>query len=710
METVRGVVEDLVYSNEENGYSVVRLKSGEETITAVGSMVSPVPGELLRLEGEWKNHPRFGRQFSVSVYEAAPPATADGIERYLSSGLVPGIGPGLAGRIIAAFGEDTLRILEESPKRLSEVEGIGKKRAAALAAAWKEQREIRNVIIFLRSYGIGPALAVKIFQRYGNRTVALIRENPYRLCTDMFGVGFTTADKVARALGLAADSPARLTAGVLYVLGECTGEGHVFYPRLRLLQRCQKLLGTDREGIARAVEGLSAEGSIRRDGEAVYLPANHRAEKGTAELLSRLLTRPASRRPIDPEKALAWVQERMSVTLGKKQREALITALTGKAAVITGGPGTGKTTIIRALLLILERARLRFLQAAPTGRAAKRMMEAGGREAKTIHRLLEYSPKDGGFLRNEDNPLHCDWLILDETSMIDILLMHRLLRALPPSASLLLVGDADQLPSVGPGQVLRDIIDSGRVPVTELNEIYRQEEASTIVVNAHRINSGLLPVENDAGDFFFIPRGDAEAAARLIVTLCRERIPASFGLDPVKDIQVLSPMHRGAAGVTQLNRMLQDAMNPRPVELVRGERRYRPGDKVMQVRNNYDKDVFNGDMGRIIRIDTEARAAAVRFEDQTVDYDYNELDEIVPAYAISVHKSQGAEFPAVIVPVLTDHYLLLQRNLLYTAVSRGKKLVVLAGTKKALSIACKNTDSRERYTGLKDRLTCAVSM
>ena len=744
-EELEGVVENLLFASEDSGYSVVKLRSGGQLVTVVGNLSTPVPGERLHLKGRWTDHPRFGRQFSVEEYESHAPATVEGIERYLSSGLIPGIGGRLARRIVRAFGEQTLEVLDRQPQRLSEVEGIGRKRIAALQAAWKQQREIRKVMIFLQSYGAGPALAAKIYKSYGDHSIAVVRENPYRLAIDMFGVGFLTADRMARAMGLEEDSPARAQAGVLHTLEECISEGHLYYPRIALIQRCQKLLQIDRGIIGSAMEDLDREGKLiiedlqapagaaaSKETEvalggfgrgavepppaarpvnvvdpAVYLPAFYRAETGIALLLSELQACPRNSRRIDPLRAVAWIQERMDIVPAEKQLEALRTALESKVMVVTGGPGTGKTTIIRALLAVLERAGLKFLLAAPTGRAAKRMQEAGGHEARTMHRLLEYSPREGEFKRNQGNPLECHWLILDEASMIDALLMYHLLKALPPSSSLVLVGDADQLPSVGPGCVLKDIITSGRVPVVELNEVFRQAEASQIVINAHRINIGLMPVGREEGDFYFIRQEDPEEVLRLILKLCRERIPARFGLDPVEEIQVLSPMHRGPVGVSNLNRVLQEALNPNRVELVQGERRFRPGDKVMQVRNNYDKEVFNGDIGRVERIDMETRSVEVRYEDRRVSYGTTELDEITLAYAVSVHKSQGSEFPAVIIPVLTQHYLLLQRNLIYTAVTRGKRLVVLVGTKKALAIALKNKDTRERFTGLRARLANA---
>jgi exodeoxyribonuclease V alpha subunit len=706
-EVLEGVVESLLFANEETGYAVVRLQSGARLVTAVGNLVSPVPGERLRLQGHWTTHPRFGAQFAVEGYESRPPATAEGVERYLASGLIPGIGQELARRIVQAFGEETLEVLESRPERLSEVEGIGRKRAAALTAAWREQREIRNVMIFLQSYGAGPALAAKIYKRYGERSIAVVQENPYRLALEMFGVGFLTADRIARGIGVAADSPARAQAGVLHTLEEASGEGHLYYPCTALIQRSQKLLEVDREIIAAAVEALGREGRLIVEGApdpAVYLPAFHAAETGIALLLRRLQTTPRAARELDLDKALEWVQDRMDIVLADRQREALRTALEHKAAVITGGPGTGKTTIIRALLLILKAAGVLFLQAAPTGRAAKRMQQADGEEASTIHRLLEYSPREGAFKRNPANPLDCQVLILDEASMIDAVLMYHLLKALPPESGLLLVGDADQLPSVGPGCVLKDVIASGRLPVVELNEIFRQAEASKIVVNAHRINIGLMPVQEEDGDFFFIRQEDPEAVVRLILRLCRERIPARFGLDPVEDVQVLSPMHRGPVGVSNLNRVLQEALNPGAVELAFGERRLRPGDKVMQVRNNYDLEVFNGDIGRITGFDDEEHKLEVDMDGRRVLYDYGEADELVPAYAVSIHKSQGSEFPAVVVVMSTSHYIMLQRNLLYTAVTRGRKLVVVCGTKKAVAIALKNDTVKSRYTALAERL------
>jgi exodeoxyribonuclease V alpha subunit len=706
-EELEGVVESLLFSSEDSGYTVLRLRSGGRLVTAVGNLASPVPGERLRLKGRWTDHRRFGRQFAVEEYESHAPATVEGIERYLSSGLIPGIGAELARRIVRAFGEKTLEVLDGQPHRLSEVEGIGRKRIASIRAAWKQQREIRKVMIFLQSHGAGPALAAKIYKRYGDHAIAVVQDNPYRLALDMFGVGFLTADRIARSLGLAEDSPARAQAGVLHTLEECGSEGHLYYPRIALIQKCQKLLEIDRQIIAQALEELARDGKVimeQMQDQPVYLPAFHRAETGIALLMLQLHGSPRAGRPIDTEKALAWVQERMDIVLVQKQVEAVKTALESKVMVITGGPGTGKTTIIRALLLILQRSGMRFLQAAPTGRAAKRMQEAGGHEARTIHRLLEYTPREGTFRRNPANPLGCDWLILDEASMIDALLMYHLLRALPPSGSLVLVGDADQLPSVGAGCVLKDIIRCGRVPVVELNEIFRQAESSRIVVNAHRINIGLMPAREEGGDFYFIRQEDPEEVVRLILRLCRERIPARFGLDPLEDIQVLSPMHRGPAGVSNLNRVLQEALNPQPVELPHGERRFRPGDKVMQIRNNYDKEVFNGDIGRVASVDMEERSLLVRYEDRRVRYESTELDEITLAYAVSVHKSQGSEFPAVIVPVLTQHYLLLQRNLIYTAVTRGKRLVIMIGTRKALAIALKNANMQERYSGLRARL------
>jgi len=701
------VVESLLYSSEETGYSVVRLRSGGQLLTAVGNLTAPVPGERVRLKGRWTNHPRFGRQFSVEEYESHAPATVEGIERYLGSGLIPGIGAELARRIVKAFGQQTLEVLDRRPQRLTEVEGIGRKRIASIKAAWKQQREIRKIMIFLQSHGAGPALAAKIYKRYGDRSIAVVQENPYRLALDMFGVGFLTADRIARAIGIQTDSPSRAQAGVLHTLEECSVEGHLYYPRGALIQRCRKLLGIDREIIAAAVDVLGREGKLIIEDQpdpAVYLPAYYQAETGIALLLSQLQAAARAGRRVDTGKAIPWVQQRMDIVLADKQLQALQTALTSKITVITGGPGTGKTTIIRALLSVLQRTGVRFLQAAPTGRAAKRMQEAGGYEAKTIHRLLEYSPREGQFKRNQTNPLECHCLILDEVSMIDALLMYHLLKALPATSCLVLVGDADQLPSVGPGCVLNDIIRSARVPVVELNKIFRQAEASEIIVNAHRINDGLMPVQHDEGEFYFIKQEDPEEVVRLILKLCHERIPARFGLDPVNDIQVLSPMHRGPAGVSNLNRVLQETLNPATLELTHGERRLRRGDKVMQIRNNYEKEVFNGDIGRVESIDTEARVVVVRYEDRRVRYEATELDEIILAYAVSVHKSQGSEFPAVIVPVLTQHYLLLQRNLLYTAVTRGKQLVILIGTKKALDIALKNVDTRERYSGLRARL------
>jgi len=684
----------------------------------VGGMMHPTPGEKVRLKGEWTNHPRFGEQFRIVFCESSVPATVYGIEKYLGSGLIKGIGPVMARRMVEKFGEATLEIIEAESSRLLEVDGIGEKRIAMIGKAWDEQREIRAIMLFLQSHEVSAAYAARIFRQYGNTAVSVLQENPYRLATDIFGIGFLTADRIAEKMGFAKDCLLRAEAGILYVLHELAEEGHVAYPAGLLISKCQEILEIAPEIIAGALEAAAGERWIVIEegpaltealpDRAVYLAKYHLSETQAAARLKTLLNTPSALRAIDAEKALSWVQEKLALHLAVNQIEAIRAAATHKLLVITGGPGTGKTTIINAMIRIFSAAGAKVLLAAPTGRAAKRMSEATGQEAKTIHRLLEYSPKKGCFQKDETSPLDCQVLIVDEASMIDILLMHHLLKAVPPAATFILVGDGDQLPSVGAGRVLNDVMESGRVPVVELREIFRQARESSIIVNAHRINRGEIPhlqtSPDRLDDFYFVEQEDPEKVLDLIVRLVKERIPQRFGFDPLEDIQVLTPMHRGLVGAGNLNSALQKALNPGEDGLQRGGRLYRVGDKIMQIRNNYDREVYNGDIGRIVHLDNELQEATLTFDGREVVYDYGELEEIVLSYAVSVHKSQGAEYPAVVMPLLMQHYMLLQRNLLYTAVTRGKKLVVIVGMKKALAIAVRNNKTRKRFSQLSQRL------
>jgi len=724
---LQGHIERVTFINEENGYTVARVKvpGRREPVTVVGGMISPAPGEMVRMKGEWTNHPRFGEQFRVVFCESSIPATAYGIEKYLGSGLIKGIGPVMARRMVEAFGEGTLEIVESESPRLLEVEGIGEKRLAMIRKAWEEQREIRAVLLFLQSHGVSGAYASRIFRQYGHAAVSILQKNPYRLATDIFGIGFLTADRIAEKMGFARDSRLRAEAGILFVLHELADEGHVLYPAEPLIRKCREILEIDPEIIAAALDAAAEQRQIViEDGSAfpgappeicrdrvVYLAGYHLAETQAALRLKTLLRTPSTLRAIDAAQALPFVPEKGSPLLTEHQLEGVRAAVSHKATVITGGPGTGKTTIINAILRIVAACGAKILLAAPTGRAAKRMSEATGREAKTIHRLLEYSPQKRGFSRDETSPLDCQVLVVDEASMVDLILMHHLLKALPPSAVVILVGDGDQLPSVGAGSVLTDVMRSGRVPVAELREIFRQARKSSIVLNAHRINRGefprLQPSRELLGDFYFVEQEDPERVLDLIVRLVSERIPQRFGLDPLEDIQVLTPMRKGLAGAANLNSVLQKALNPGGEGLQRGGRLYREGDKVMQIRNNYDREVFNGDIGRIIRLDNELQEATLTFDGREVIYDYGDLEEIVLSYAVSVHKSQGAEYPAVVMPLLMQHYMLLQRNLLYTAVTRGKKLVVIVGTKKALAIAVRNNKTQRRFSLLSQRLQTA---
>ena len=723
MGELHGQIERVTFHNEENGFTIARVKARgfRDLVTAVGNLMSPVPGQVIHATGEWATHPQFGEQFKIIRYKTLVPATVAGIEKYLGSGLVKGIGPVMAKRIVKVFGRETLDVIEESIERLREVDGIGEKRVAMIRRAWTDQKEIREVMVFLQGHGVSSGYATKIFKQYRSQSIEVVKENPYRLATDIFGIGFITADRIAENLGFAKDSAVRAEAGILYVLNQLSDEGHVYYPREGLLEKCCEILGVDRKIILEALSSLAAQQRVviealfahtpdRLESEvAVYLSSFHVCETGIASRLKRLINVPYSRRKIDPEKAVEWVQKQLSIDLARNQIEAVKSALDSKVMVITGGPGTGKTTIIKAILTILGRLGIDILLAAPTGRAAKRMSEATGREAKTIHRLLEFSPQKNGFQKNEEHPLKCDLLVVDEASMIDTVLMYQLLKAVPVYATLILVGDVNQLPSVGPGSVLRDIIDSGALPVVTLTEIFRQAQDSSIIVNAHRINRGemprLQPSDEGRNDFYFIEKTEPEEALRIILELTGGRIRNAFGFDPLEEVQILTPMNRGVVGTVNLNSELKKALNPREDGVTRGGRNFRVNDKVMQIRNNYDKEVFNGDIGRIIRIDTELQELTITFDGRSVTYDYADLDELVLAYAVSVHKAQGSEYPCVVIPLLTQHYILLQRNLLYTAITRGKKLVIVVGSKKALGIAVRNDKTQKRYTWLKHRLS-----
>ena len=719
---LQGQIERITFTSEDTGYTVAKVKvyGVREPVTVIGNIVNPTPGEIIKMRGEWGNHPKFGEQFKIVFCQTTTPASVHGIEKYLGSGLVKGIGPVMAKRIVKMFQEKTLDVIENEIEKLAAVEGVGQKRIGMIKKAWEEQKEIRAVMIFLQSHGVSSAYAAKIYKRYGNDAIKVVQENPYQLATDIFGIGFLTADKIAQKLGFAKDSELRAQAGILYVLHEMADEGHVYFPYEKLIEKCKEMLDIDREIIVLAIAAVSMDKRVviedinlnlaeyQENNKAVYLSGYYAAEKYLAERLKKLVAAPKSIRKIDSGKAIEWVQERLSMTLAEKQVEAVRRAAENKVMVITGGPGTGKTTIINAILKIFSAIKAGIMLAAPTGRAAKRLSEATGQEAKTIHRLLEYNMRRGGFQKNEESPLDCDLLIVDEASMVDTLLMHHLLKALPINATFIMVGDVNQLPSVGAGNVLRDIIDSGAIEVVQLNEIFRQAKESSIIVNAHRINEGAFPNlianQDKLDDFYFIEQEDPQKALELIINLVKERIPQRFGLNCLNDIQVLTPMHKGTVGSGNLNVEIQKALNPGDEGVVRGGRLYKVHDKVMQVVNNYEKEVYNGDIGMISSIDEEAKEVVVVIDEREIIYDYADLDELVHAYAVSIHKSQGSEYPAVVMPILTQHYVMLQRNLLYTGVTRGKKLVVIVGTKKAMAITVRNNKTQKRYTLLKERI------
>ncbi|MGZ3633772.1 MAG: SF1B family DNA helicase RecD2 [Parachlamydiaceae bacterium] len=721
MDEIVGYIERITFQNPENGYTIAQLKEARksELTCVVGIMPSLRVGETLRCQGKWKHHLVHGRQFEVEKYKTEAPATLEGIKKYLGSGLIKGIGPIYAKRIVEKFGIATLDIIENTPEKLNEIHGLGKKKLEDIIACWNEQRSIRDVMIFLQSNGVSPTYAQKIFKIYGNKSVEKVTENPYRLAQDIRGIGFKTADTIAQTMGITKDSPLRIEAGIEHVLTELSSEGHVCYPHHEFLTIANEVLEAPESLIKECLSNLHQNSRIEvmdlvHAGEIVpflwnkYLFA---AEIGIAQEIKRIKQAPCALRNVDIQKAVDWVQKKLQIELAANQKEAVIQALESKLLIITGGPGTGKSTITNAIMAITEILSPKILLAAPTGRAAKRMTEITGRKAQTIHSLLEFDFSNYGFKRKKDNPLDCDLIIVDESSMIDTPLMWSLLKAIPDHARLILVGDIYQLPSVGPGNVLKDLIYSKCVPVTMLTEIFRQATGSRIIVNAHRINRGDFPdIRNVSdSDFYFIDAETPELVLQHIVTLVSQRLPLKYKFHPVDDIQVLAPMKKGVIGTENLNRALQEVLNPNKEGLNRWGTNYQQGDKVMQIRNNYKKNIFNGDIGRIVEINHGEQMVVVAFDEQMVEYDFDELDEITLAYAVSIHKYQGSERACVVIPVHTTHFKLLHRNLLYTGVTRGKKLVVLVGSTKALFIAVKNDDVKKRHSGLQQALTGIVN-
>lgn len=711
MDQLCGYIERITFQNSETGFTVAQLKAPNrhELICIVGIMPALQPGETITASGAWKSHLLHGKQFQVNDYKITVPSDIEGIKKYLGSGLISGIGPAYAKRIVDTFGTETLNIMEATPERLEEVQGIGPKRIEQIKACWNAQRSIRDVMVFLQTYGVSPAFAQKIFKTYGDKSIAIVKENPYQLARDIFGIGFKTADTIARKIGISSDDPGRLDAGIEFVLRQFAEEGHVCYPYDELIIAAGEILEASTDLISPRLAELKQqnyieiadllyEGNMR---SFVWLKMYFHSEMGIGKDIRRLLRHSSYLRNIDIPKALEWVQVKLEITLAAYQKKAVAMALEEKAVIITGGPGTGKSTITKAILAIMEKLTGKILLAAPTGRAAKRMTEITGRKASTIHSLLEYDFKSG-FKRKMGNPLDCDLLIVDETSMIDTSLMFALLRAVPEHSKLILVGDINQLPSVGPGNVLKDLINSRCLPVTMLNEIFRQAAGSRIITNAHRINNGVFPeVDNSPGsDFFFIDAQEPQDVLNNIISLVSQRLPKKYGFHPIHDIQVLTPMKKALVGSENLNTVLQEALNNKKETLVQGGRKYGVGDKVIQLRNDYNREVFNGDIGIITQIDSGEQQLTVNVDGREILYEYADLDELALAYAISIHKYQGSECPCVVIPVHTTHFKLLMRNLLYTGVTRGRKLVVLVGTKKALAIAVKNDEAKRRHTGL----------
>lgn len=713
-EVLAGLVERVTFHNSDNGFCVLRAKARghRDLVTVVGHAAIISAGEWITASGEWVNDHTHGQQFKARFMRTSAPTSIDGIEKYLGSGMIRGIGPVYAKKMVNAFGEKVFDIIEAEPERLREVTGIGLVRAKRITDAWAEQKIVREIMVFLHSHGVGTARAVRIYKTYGADAVQVMTENPYRLARDIRGIGFKTADAIAMKLGVEKTAMVRVRAGISYALTEAMDDGHCGLPTADLVPLAEKLLEVGAGLIRTALDLELADGTVIADSlgetDCIFLASLYRAEQAIAEKLVALSRAKLPWGSIDADKALPWIEQRIGIKLAPSQEAAVRLALTSKVLVITGGPGVGKTTIVNAILRILAARTVKLLLCAPTGRAAKRLSETTGQEAKTIHRLLEVDPKGGGFKRNMENPLDCDLLVVDETSMVDVRLMHALLKAVPESAALLVVGDVDQLPSVGPGQILADMITSGAVPVVRLTEVFRQAAQSRIITSAHRINQGAIPdlgkPEGDS-DFYFVQADDPETAVPRIIELVKTRIPQRFGLDPIRDIQVLCPMNRGGVGARSLNIELQAALNPA------GERKverfgwtFAPGDKVMQIENDYDKKVYNGDIGYIDDVDPEAGELTASFDGRAVTYGFGELDTLVPAYAVTIHKSQGSEYPAVVIPVMTQHYTMLQRNLLYTGVTRGKKLVVLVGQKKAVAIAVRSISGRRRWSKLAEWL------
>lgn len=715
-ESIFGYIERITFQNQENGYTIAQLREPRRSdpTCVVGIMPTVKPGESVRCFGNWKQHLIHGRQFTVTGYSIEAPADVMGIKKYLGSGLIKGIGPVYAKRIVEKFEAETLNIIDQSPERLLEVEGLGPKKMEKITTCWAEQKSIRQVMIFLQTYGVSPAYAQKIYKKYGNNSVEKVKENPFHLSRDINGIGFKIADAIANKMGISHDSVQRIDAGIEFVLTELSGEGHVCYPVSDFSKEAEKILEVESTLVDARLAGLQDEGRIElfeliaagQRAQYIWAKKLFMCEVGIAREASRLQRAHSYLRQVDTKRALEWVQSTLNIQLASNQQAAVACALSDKIHIITGGPGTGKSTITKAILHIMEKLTKKIQLTAPTGRAAKRMSEITGKKASTIHSLLEFDFKTNRFKRDHESPLDCDLIIVDESSMIDTYLMYSLLKAIPSHARLILVGDINQLPSVGPGNVLKDMINSLSLSVTVLTEIFRQAAGSRIITNAHRINHGSFPdISNHSdSDFFFIEAEEVEDALKQIVSLVSQRLPRKYGFDPFNDIQVLAPMRKGVIGVENLNAVLQQALNPKDNPIFYGGRRFTVGDKVMQLRNDYKRDVFNGDIGRIVKINAVDQQVIVTIDERDVIYEYNDLDELVLSYAVSIHKYQGSECPCIVMPIHTSHFKLLNRNLLYTGVTRGKRLVILVGSKKALFMAVKNDEVKKRYTGLQQAM------